>query len=85
MNHAEQLSLQNWFILRKDIKFYTEDTKPSEFQLTGFYPLYSDDENKELDVVIDELIEKTDLSYPFKRTSICTDDRMMLHSNLIDS
>lgn len=70
---------------RKDIKFYTDETKPEEFQLTGFYPLYTDDENRELDVAIDKLIENTDLSWPKKRTSICSDDRMMLHSNLVDS
>ena len=71
-------------LIRKNIKFFTDETRPKEFELTGFYPLYSDDENKVLDIAIDELIKKTDLSYPEKRTCICTDDKMMLHHHLID-
>ena len=69
---------------RKEIKFYTEETKPEEFALTGFYPLYTDEENAILDKEIDRLIEVTDLSVPKTRTCICSDEEMMKHVNLVD-
>ncbi len=48
-------------------------TIPSEgFPLTGFYPLYSDEENVQLDKELDQLIEKTDLFVPEKRTCVIT-------------
>lgn len=59
---------------RKDIKFYTNETKPEKFELTGFYPLYSDEENQIWDKKIDELIESTDLFVPDRRTCYQTDE-----------
>lgn len=61
---------------RKDIKFYTDETKPEKFELTGFYPLYSDEENIHWDKKIDELIESTDLFVPERRTCYHVDDEI---------
>jgi hypothetical protein len=38
--------------------------------LTGFYPLYTDEENIRLDKEIDDLIQKTDLYVPATRTCL---------------
>ena len=52
-----------------------DDPRPEKFELTGFYPLYSDEENIRLDKEIDDLIEKTDLHVPPTRTCISTHDK----------
>ncbi|CAF0704332.1 unnamed protein product [Brachionus calyciflorus] len=59
---------------RKDIKFYPDEIKPGQFELTGFYPLYSDEENAVWDKKIDELIQKTDLFVPEKKSCYQIDD-----------
>ncbi|RNA32151.1 Histone deacetylase 6 [Brachionus plicatilis] len=75
----DSISLEQYLLdwdlkYRKDIKFYTEETKPEEFELTGFYPMYSDDENSHWDKKIDELIESTDLFVPEKKTCFQVED-----------
>ena len=59
-----------------------DDPRPETFELTGFYPLYSDEENIRLDKEIDDLIEKTDLYVPPTRTclSISTHDKNSFQS-----
>ena len=52
------------------MKFYSYENPPEKFELTGFYPLYSDEENARLDIEIDELILNTELFCPNKRTFI---------------
>jgi hypothetical protein len=52
---------------REGVKFYSYENPPSEFALTGFFPLHTDEENKKLDIEINGLIEKTDLSVPLQR------------------
>lgn len=70
----ENLSLESYFKdwddkNRQNIPFYRyDDPAPKDFPLTGFYPLYSDEENAVLDKKIDELIESTDLSVPPQKT-----------------
>ena len=59
---------------RQNVKFYSNENPPETFDLTGFYPLYSDDENLILDKEIDLLIEKTDLFVPEQRTCVCGDE-----------
>lgn len=66
------LSLEKYFsnwdeTHRKDRKYFDLKNKPETYPLTGFYPLYSDDENARLDKVIDEIIETTDLSVPERK------------------
>nr|QDF21421.1 histone deacetylase 6 [Brachionus koreanus] len=69
--------LEDWNLkYRKDIKFYTDQTKPEQFELTGFYPLYSEEENMQWDKKIDELIESTDLFVPEKRTCFQLEDEI---------
>lgn len=75
--------LQDWDLkYRKDIKFYTDETKPEKFELTGFYPLYSDEENMQWDKKIDELIESTDLFVPEKRTCFQVEGDIEFSSSL---
>lgn len=75
--------LTDWDLkYRKDIKFYTDETKPEKFELTGFYPLYSDEENLHWDKKIDELIESTDLFVPERRTCFHVDDEIKFSYNL---
>jgi hypothetical protein len=63
--------LENWDEkFRKNIKFYSNANRPEEFDLTGFYPLYTDEENQALDIQIDALIKNTDLTTPDRRTII---------------
>lgn len=71
--------LQKFEEKRKEIKFFNTEAPPTEFDLTGFYPLYPDEENQRLDKVIDEIIENTDLSVPPKRTCLATSNDMMKH------
>lgn len=52
---------------RKAIKFFDLNNKPTSFPLTGFYPLYADEENARLDKIIDKLIESTDLFVPERK------------------
>ena len=59
---------------RQNVKFYSNENPPESFDLTGFYPLYSDDENLRLDKEIDSLIEATDLFVPDRRTCVCGDE-----------
>lgn len=57
---------------RKDITFFDLKNKPKTYPITGFYPLYSDDENERLDKVIDDLIATTDLSVPERKTLLAS-------------
>jgi hypothetical protein len=52
---------------RAGINFYSYENPPKPFQLTGFYPLWTDEENARLDKEIDQLIANTDLSVPAGR------------------
>ena len=59
----------------KNVPFYIKGTIPPEgFALTGFYPLYSDEENVRLDKELDDLIKATDLFVPDKRTCLISSD-----------
>lgn len=70
--------LKNWNEnYRKDINFYDYDKRPEEFALTGFYPLYPDEENERLDKVIDELIKSTDLAVPNNKICFSLDDEQL--------
>jgi len=60
---------------RKAIKFYSNDHRPEEFDLTGFYPLYPEEENKRLDKEIDRLIEITDLKVPSGHTCYAINEK----------
>ena len=68
---------------RTDVPFYCDDPRPEKFELTGFYPLYSDDENVRLDQAIDKLIETTDLFVPANKTCIGIDsnDLKLVNNN----
>lgn len=65
--------------------FYCDNPRPEKFELTGFYPLYSDEENIRLDKEIDDLIKKTDLFVPESRTclSLKQGDQLLLDSDYI--
>lgn len=67
----------------KDIPFYSYEDRPKSFALTGFYPLYSDEDNARLDIEIDDLIKSTDLYVPDQRTciSLYKIDRNLLDRN----
>ena len=66
--------LKDWDIAhRQNVNFYNNENPPEKFDLTGFYPLYSDDENIRLDKEIDDLIKATDLSVPKYKTCVCLD------------
>jgi len=66
--------LENWDKShRQNVNFYNTENPPVTFDLTGFYPLYSDDENARLDIEIDALINQTDLSVPMYKTAVCLD------------
>lgn len=56
---------------RQGVDFYNNENPPEKFDLTGFYPLYTDAENIRLDKEIDELILATDLVVPKHKTGIC--------------
>ena len=55
---------------RTSVTFYGDNPRPEKFDLTGFYPLYPEEENIRLDKEIDKLIEKTDLFIPENKTCI---------------
>ncbi|GAB6022029.1 Histone deacetylase 6 [Chamberlinius hualienensis] len=52
-----------------------------EFPVTGFYPKLSDEEEREYDSRIDQLIDQTDLQFPSSRTAIVFDEVMTQHRN----
>ncbi len=60
---------------RKTIKFYSNDHRPEQFDLTGFYPLYPEEENQRLDKEIDRLIEITDLKVPTEHTCYAINEK----------
>ena len=55
---------------RTGVKFYCDNPPPEKFDLTGFYPLYPEEENIRLDKEIDKLIEITDLFIPVNKTCV---------------
>ena len=65
--------------------FYCDNPRPEKFELTGFYPLYSDEENIRLDKEIDDLIKKTDLFVPESRTclSLKQSDQSLLDNDYL--
>lgn len=76
LNDDDDMSLESYLEdwdekFRKDVPFFSYgDDKPKEYPLTGFYPLFSDEENERLDKKIDDLIESTDLFVPNSRTCV---------------
>ena len=50
---------------RRNVPYYT---RPEKHELTGFYPLFSDEENLALDKEIEDLIQTTSLLVPARRT-----------------
>ena len=66
---------------REKIAFYNNENPPDEFELTGFYPLYSDEENIRLDKEIDDLIKNTNLSVPEYKTCIPSDRKLIKELN----
>jgi hypothetical protein len=78
LNDIDSLSLNQYLedwnkSYRQNVNFYNNDNPPEKFDLTGFYPLYSDDENVRLDKEIDDLIKVTDLTVPKYKTCVCLD------------
>ncbi len=55
---------------RKSTQFFSYSNLPDKYPLTGFFPFYTEEDKKHLNILMDELIEKTDLSCPAKRTGI---------------
>ena len=76
--------LANWDDkYRKNVKFDDLEKRERKFPLTGFYPLYPDDENLKLDKEIDRLIETTDLFVPENKTLLATsENNLKLFENL---
>jgi hypothetical protein len=75
LNDDDSIKLNDYLVnwdtkYRKDVKFDDLVNREKKFPLTGFYPLYSNDENIKLDKEIDHLIETTDLSVPENRTLV---------------
>lgn len=75
LNDPESMSLSEYLVdwdkkHRRNVDFYDNDNPPDEFELTGFYPLYSNEENIRLDKEIDDLIENTNLLLPKFKTCI---------------
>ncbi len=78
--------LENWEKThREGVEFYSYKNPPKPFQLTGFYPLYTDEENVRLEKEIDELIATTDLSVPSGRicASLSQEQAASLDQNLL--
>ncbi len=63
------------------MKFYSNDHRPEQFDLTGFYPLYPEEENQRLDKEIDRLIEITDLKVPSEHTCYAINEKSSGHLN----
>jgi hypothetical protein len=79
--------LENWEKAhREGVEFYSYENPPKPFALTGFYPLYSDEENVRLDKEIDDLIATTDLSVPAGRicASFTQSQRVRFDQSVLD-
>jgi histone deacetylase 6 len=69
----------------KGIPYYDYNNRPEKFPLTGFYPLYSEEENVQLDAEIEHLIQVTDLGFPKHRTGLIIENQMVKKCTAIQS
>jgi hypothetical protein len=79
LNDNDSVKLQDYLNhweekYRKDVKFDDLANREKNFPLTGFYPLYPEEDNMRLDRQIDELIEATDLFVPDSKTLLVSRD-----------
>lgn len=73
--------LSNWDeSYRKEQKYFDMNNKPDTYPLTGFYPLWTEDESANLDKIIDDIIAKTDLFVPERKLCSAGWDRPGAHS-----
>jgi hypothetical protein len=90
MNDDDSIKLNDYLAnwdekYRKGVKFDDLVNREKKFPLTGFYPLYSDDENVRLHKEIDKLIETTDLFVPENKTLLAaTENNLTLFKELSD-